>query len=140
MRRLVYLSVPTKRMTDADLEGILSDARATNSQFGVTGVLVYQDEMFFQCLEGPDDSVGRIFDKIGQSTRHRTIKTLLDEKVEDRIFPDWSMGYEPVLSSSGLEGYRSVVDIYSQADKKEKSGSTSDLVRQFLLGEFSQAA
>jgi hypothetical protein len=33
-----------------------------------------------------------------------------------------------------------VVDIYSQADKKEKSGSTSDLVRQFLLGEFSQAA
>jgi hypothetical protein len=139
MRRLVYLSVPTKRISDADLEGILADARATNVEFGVTGVLVYQDEMFFQCLEGPDDAVGRIFAKIGQSTRHRTIKTLMDEKVDSRIFPDWSMGYEPVLSPSGLVGYRSVVDIFSQADKKA-SNATSDLVRQFLLGEFSQAA
>ena len=139
MRRLVYLSAPTGPVSQEDLSAILDDARETNALFGVTGMLIYQDGMFFQCLEGPEDSVQRIFDKIGRSSKHAGVEVLLDEDATDRLFPDWAMSFTRLDDDASLHGYRSLMEVYDLTARARGDGAAT-LVREFLLGNASRAA
>ena len=50
---LVYVSVATKPLAREELLALLAVARRINEPLGVTGILLYVDETFFQVLEVP---------------------------------------------------------------------------------------
>ena len=138
MRRLVYLSKPTGTVTEASLQAILEDARANNAQHDVTGALIFQDDVFFQCLEGPQAGVQAVFDKIAHSSRHNNVQVMLDEAVDSRLFADWAMSYA-AIRSGGLPGFRSLMDVFEQLTGKP-SDEAAQLTRNFLLGDVQAAA
>ena len=59
MYELLYCSMATREMKEADILSILEKAREKNSRLGVTGLLVHQKRTneFLQILEGEKEVV-----------------------------------------------------------------------------------
>ena len=88
---LAYASRSSSDLQNADLEAILVDASAQNRIADVTGVLLYDGTSFLQYLEGPDEGVASVFDRIKRSSRHADIRVLFSGEVSERYFWNWSM-------------------------------------------------
>lgn len=94
MRQLVYVSSATHLMADPELNEILAASRRRNPADGVTGMLLYIDGGFLQVLEGEDDNVAAVYERICGDRRHRGCRILVDQPTDDRLFANWSMGFE----------------------------------------------
>lgn len=91
-RAVAYTSTAVAGLTPADLDHLLVDARAHNSMEGVTGVLLYDGQRFFQYFEGPDAGVERIYARIRESRMHVELDVLQDGPVQKLHFMQWHMG------------------------------------------------
>jgi hypothetical protein len=94
MISLTYLSTATVSFGENDLGDLLSSSRERNQAAGLTGAMLYAGGHFIQTLEGPEEAVEALFDRIGRDERHRSIIVALREEIDTRVFPDWSMGFE----------------------------------------------
>ena len=104
---LVYQSTATFPLSDAALEALLTQSRAWNTAHQLTGVLLYCENNIIQVLEGTQDEVEYIFERIAQDVRHRDIFKLADGPIAQRNFSQWSMGFKAVHSEDlqYLAGY-----------------------------------
>ena len=97
LMQMVYLSFATVKLkADADkqIEAILEEAVAHNSEVGITGELIYRNGIFLQLLEGRKSDVEQLLGKIlMDSNRHENMKVLFKQPMVERLFPDWSMAY-----------------------------------------------
>ncbi|WP_350464054.1 BLUF domain-containing protein [Acinetobacter tibetensis] len=56
--------------------------------------MCYTDGGFFQCVEGEQDSVLNLLNKIKQDQRHYDLSILPKKQIQtDFHFPDWSIKY-----------------------------------------------
>lgn len=95
--QLVYASRPFG-FDAATLLSILFKARARNSEVDVTGCLICRDDIYLQLLEGPADSVTKIYNKILEDDRHVEVIQLVRRGVPERMFGKWAMKDDPVQS------------------------------------------
>jgi hypothetical protein len=91
LSRVVYRSRAVAPLSPGDLQRLIAAAQARNRREAVTGVVLYDNDCFFQWLEGPAPSVARIMGSIRQDPRHADIEVLNDQSSQDRFFGDWSM-------------------------------------------------
>lgn len=103
MIRIVYSSSTERSLSKEELEVILATARRHNAVHDITGLLLYRDGVFIQALEGEERKVRSLYATICQDGRHRRITTLVDEKITERDFSNWSMGFH-VLTDEDLAG------------------------------------
>lgn len=75
---------------------ILLASRRNNARQAVVGGLYYGNNRFFQYLEGEEEAVNAVYDRIRQDERHRGVTTLLEEPLKQRTFDNWSMKYVPL--------------------------------------------
>ena len=94
--RLVYSSKAVARIDDGELRKILANARSSNPQHDLTGLLLFYEGEFLQVLEGPKDAVEALFKRISNDSRHVTVKRLDSRETDKRLFGDWSMAYVPI--------------------------------------------
>jgi hypothetical protein len=99
---LVYVSTATQLMTETELEKLLIEVNELNRQNNLTGVLLYNQGDFMQCLEGPEPALRETFKRISASSRHSGVFCLFDERIEQRSFPDWQMGLAKATQSQML--------------------------------------
>lgn len=104
---LAYVSLAVKEMPDDDLKLLLKYARQKNERLGITGMLLYRDGFFMQALEGDEESVDGLFERIRRDTRHRDVLLVYKEPVKARSFPDWTMGFNKMDDQTlgKLEGF-----------------------------------
>jgi hypothetical protein len=104
---LVYLSSATDALNDEELGNILEISRTNNFQIGVSGVLIYCDGNILQVLEGLEESVYKVFNKIKADPRHTNLITLQSRDISVRNFENWSMGYRTSNKAEfkQIEGY-----------------------------------
>ena len=88
----MYESSATEGFGAADLAALLTQARARNRAFGVTGMLLTESGWFLQALEGPELIVKNLMASIKRDPRHAHVRVLAEETVQRRRFPDWAMG------------------------------------------------
>jgi len=93
MRQLLYISNTDDDFPQAELERILATSRRNNVPLGLTGMLLYLGGAFLQVLEGPAESVEKIYTRIRSDSRHWEAQTLLESDVQHRAFGAWSMGF-----------------------------------------------
>ena len=99
---LTYVSSAVKPFSQSELLDLLTKSRENNSKLGVTGMLLYKDGNFMQVLEGDEDTVRVLITKIASDPRHRGLIILLQGPLEERQFPDWSMGFRDLTSAEVL--------------------------------------
>jgi hypothetical protein len=103
LRRIVYVSTETNPMSSAALDDLLRRARAKNDLVGVTGMLLYKDGDFLQVIEGPHGTIGDLYRVILRDPRHTNVTTIVDQRISERAFDTWSMGFHRV-SCDDLRG------------------------------------
>lgn len=105
----IYQSLSTpdsERFLDRNFE-ILSVSARNNSRDGITGLLVADNNKYFQAIEGPRDSVKACFERIKADMRHHDVELLIDRASDVRHFSRWSMGLVDALELSYSEVFNS---------------------------------
>jgi len=92
---LAYISRAAHGLSAEDLEGILQASRLNNAARGITGHLQCHGGYFFQVLEGPAPALDTLLKSLEQDPRHRDMRVLYREPMQQRNFADWSMGFGP---------------------------------------------
>lgn len=135
---IVYASFSEKELTEKELKKLLRDIRIKNKKQNVTGLLLYNDGAFIQVIEGESDIIHNLYNIIKVDPRHSNIVKLLDEPIEERAFPDWSMGFRKInrKQSAGIKGFSDFLVI----DDPEKTlkGSKKEVMQ--LLNSFRKHA
>lgn len=95
MRQVVYRSTTTAASGRAadDIPSIVQDAAARNGLEGITGLLYSEDDSFLQAIEGHDDSIDDLLNRLEADPRHRNLRILSDRQIDEREFGDWTMAY-----------------------------------------------
>lgn len=88
---LIYRSRASEQLTAADLSRIVKAARARNEGRWVTGILLFDGEYFLQMLEGPDEAVQALYERIAADARHVQVVRLLQDYAPLRRFPECGM-------------------------------------------------
>jgi hypothetical protein len=90
---IVYHSKAAVQFAELDLLYLLAGSRARNRAEGITGVLVFDRDTFFQWIEGPNLPLQRVWNSIRKDPRHQDIQVLADLSIPTRVFHDWHMQF-----------------------------------------------
>ena len=90
MRQYVYIST-AEALSGDDVAEILEVCQRNNAAREVTGLLLYNGRNFLQLLEGDDEALAWIMQRIERDSRHHGISRLYDETAEHRACPGWLM-------------------------------------------------
>ncbi len=107
LHELIYVSNAASTFLDADIPGLLDQARTKNARLRITGVLVHHQDKFMQLLEGEREQVFALFATICRDSRHGNIINVWDHRIDERNFSDWSMAFSAPesLALRGKPGY-----------------------------------
>lgn len=98
LERLLYRSKATHRLGSLHLFNLLALARERNLRLGITGHLLYSEEVFVQCIEGSPQSVEDLWQSIQRDDRHYDIELLKREPIQERRFNEWAMAFSTYAS------------------------------------------
>jgi len=96
LAQLIYVSVRSADCSDAEIEKILQSSIKNNGTIDITGVLLYSDKKFLQCLEGDYNQIVGLYDKIKEHKRHKNVVLISLGNVKERNFPSWQMGSKKI--------------------------------------------
>lgn len=93
LERLVYRSKATHKLGSLHLFNLLLRSRQRNRELDITGHLLYTEEVFVQCIEGPPASIEALWQSLQRDDRHHDLELLSRQPETSRRFPDWSMAF-----------------------------------------------
>ena len=131
---LVYTSLANQKMSDDNLKDLLKKSRLKNERKNVTGMLLYLDPFFIQILEGEEAIINESFNIIKQDSRHHKVKIIYKKPIEERSFPNWTMGFNKISDENvdAVEGFsdfwqRPTSDFFSDSPSE-----TEKMLEKFL--------
>lgn len=129
--QVIYASTGHDLFTEKKLNNLLEESRSANLKIGITGLLAYKDGNFMQSLEGQEQKVIELMQKISRDTRHFGIILMCKGFVERREFSNWSMAYLN-LSGDPSEGFSDfLTSDKSEHEKKISAGKAKILMLNF---------
>ena len=94
LKRIIYVSEKTD-ISDESLADIIASSKKNNPKSDITGCLLSGRNSFLQLLEGPKQTIDKLYFKINADSRHKNIVKLSDEEIGERLFSSWSMKLAP---------------------------------------------
>jgi len=135
MIQISYISTAPNPLSSAQLLELLQQCLSNNRAQGVTGMLLYGNETFLQALEGEDETVDRLYDKIAKDPRHANIVCLSRKSIDRRQYADWTMGFKR-LSDGELQHIEGFKD-FTIKDFTTDFLSRHGVAREKLMDHFS---
>jgi hypothetical protein len=136
--QLLYSSAQAYEMETADMVKLLFDARAFNRENGITGLLLYHEGRFMQLIEGDQHEIQRLYRRIAQDSRHRDVILEVNAPADQRLFPQWQMGYADAPEMDGLPalaGAESERDVMAILRVLAREHMSAMRLVQFLRGD-----
>jgi hypothetical protein len=132
-RQLLYISLATRDFSDAELSVLLEEARLANFEHNVTGLLLYVERLFIQCIEGEQKTVSQLAKNIQNDGCHTDFTLRLDKSVEAPSFSNWSMGFHAQTLSDlqKTEGFHDIRSIRDFEAIKHKSDLIITIMKDF---------
>jgi hypothetical protein len=96
MYYFLYASSAVRPFDASELDALLQVSRRNNAAADVSGMLLHHDGSFLQYLEGNEEDVSGVFERISKDPRHHGVFVLDKGSMAARALPSWSMGYEPL--------------------------------------------
>lgn len=127
INQMIYISQATRKMSTSDLHEILKKAQDNNQSIDVTGSLFYNGGWFLQVLEGPTDTLKKLFNKIEKDSRHKNSRIIYDEPARFRTFTRWTMNMTN-LEDRQADKYDELVEVIEAAKTDRKIGASSPAV------------
>ena len=111
--RLIYRSKATQEFGSLALFHLLTQAQLRNEQLQITGHLLYFNDEFTQCIEGPAESIEQLWQSLSRDTRHREVELLARHSISERRFAQWSMAFS-TYSAFYVHGMRGFFPVNEQ--------------------------
>lgn len=93
LKQLAYVSNATKPMDEAALLALLEESRQNNARDNITGFLMHCDGNFFQVIEGSEQAIEDLFQRLMRDIRHHRVTCILRRDISERMFAEWSMAF-----------------------------------------------
>jgi hypothetical protein len=93
LRRIAYLSRPCDNFPVTEIPRIFRVSRQRNADEGVSGVLVCTGNYFLEVIEGTQETIAELWERVLSDPRHVDAIVLADEVAEERWFADWRAGF-----------------------------------------------
>ena len=97
IKHLIYSSKPIN-FDDVSISDILKSSQNNNKNDGITGALIFREDIYLQFLEGPENKVDKAFNKIASDPRHKNVLKLKEDITDRKLFASWAMRGDPVKS------------------------------------------
>lgn len=97
--QIIYISRSTftpKKIAngiESNVARILAKSRANNRRDGLVGVLYFGSGFFFQCLQGEEAAIDRLYGLLKADDRHKDVKLLSRTSIPALTYSDWAMKY-----------------------------------------------
>jgi hypothetical protein len=128
---LVYVSTSVDELSKQSLTNLIEKASKRNDSLAVTGLLLYSDGNFMQCLEGPHESIEILMKSIRSDSRHYGHFVLWEGEISNREFIGWGMAARsPDAGLSKMSHYQSI-DVWLNSSKDVGASPASDLLEGF---------
>lgn len=89
---LCYFSRLDPSLGSRGVREIIDSSARNNAIEGITGCLVIDGGFFAQVLEGPEDRIRTLAERISRDPRHHDMRIVWLDGIEERAFDDWFMG------------------------------------------------
>jgi hypothetical protein len=113
MIQVTYISHVSEPLSSEQLLALLLQCRTQNAERGITGMLIYGNCTFLQTIEGDEDVIDPLMEKISKDGRHEDIRLLTRRSIESRQYADWSMGFAQV-TDEGLKDVQGLKDFAAE--------------------------
>jgi hypothetical protein len=128
MKYLIYTSHTNN---DQQIHDMLNSIRYNNSLYGITGLLLMYDGLIVQLIEGREEVVNRLWKNLLHDKRHYRVMKVLEKKIVNRLFPDWTMGFIDKRSVTNTKGYSNMLrdrsKVHTDDSLKDKIFALNDL-------------
>ena len=94
LKQVIYVSEISDTSSDS-LTDIYDISQKNNSESGISGCLLIGSNSYLQLLEGPESAVKNLYSKIKVDSRHKNVKKLFEQHIEEKLFSSWSMKFAP---------------------------------------------
>ena len=94
LKQIIYVSEKANKSAES-LTDIYDISQKNNPKSEISGCLLVGSNSFLQLLEGPDSAVEKLYSKIKLDSRHKKVKKLYDQQIEEKLFSSWSMKFAP---------------------------------------------
>lgn len=84
-------------------QALLKHARAKNHSSSVSGYLHREEDVYYQWIEGPVQTIEALLVKLQGDPRHACFSLLNKQVIAQRQFPSWTMGYSSADKGTLLE-------------------------------------
>jgi hypothetical protein len=102
MKVLVYKSVATDLFDPGRIDDLCQQAFIFNNSKGITGLLIYHEKIFFQWIEGSENDIFLLYEKLKKDPRHQYLREILYTDSASRQFNGWGM--KAVYSNMDMSG------------------------------------
>lgn len=94
------MSTAISEASAKDILNSIERFRQCNEELDITGMLLRIQEnnqiRFVQLLEGEEETVRQLFEKISKDPRHKAVRLVHQANILQRDFSNWSMGFHPI--------------------------------------------
>lgn len=110
LKQIIYISETPTPLSLPEVEAILEVSRKNNRHDGISGMLLYADNVFIQVIEGEESLVTALYQKVSKDPRHTAVTLVSDQAIKQRSFRNWSMGFSQIsdpeiLAELGLNDF-----------------------------------
>jgi len=131
LKQLVYISTAVNPFSRDDIRTLLVGARRRNAELGLSGLLLVDNSLFLQVLEGSPPAVDNIFATISRDVRHRDIDVIYsNDALPERQFARWAMGGK-ILGEGLPHDFRSLDSRVKEVLRRSRAEGTA--AHQLLL-------
>ena len=99
----IYVSTLAPGRPVSSVGNIAGKARVSNPIRGITGLLIFDGMRFCQQLEGMEQQVLALLEKVRHDPRHTNVQIVHHDELASRRFNNFSLGYTTVEDPQVLE-------------------------------------
>ena len=130
LEQLIYVGSASHLFSDQELLTLLKESRRKHEKLNVSGLLVYSEGTFIQVLEGPEEILSELYKSIQHDQRYHRCFVLLRQKIVERVFEGWSMGFRNPTNcdAENVAGY---LDFFGDCPVPERGAPAYRLLNSF---------
>lgn len=108
LHELLYCSVLAPNQMPTVVGQIVAQARARNTERGLTGLLVFDGLHFCQHIEGPRDAVLKLLDSLRRDGRHTDLRVVYEGSRTERRYRRFDLGFAQSDADDDMAGIQAL--------------------------------
>ncbi|HKL35931.1 MAG TPA: BLUF domain-containing protein [Salegentibacter sp.] len=109
-----YVSTVNPALSESEIQAALDFSKDWNNNNNITGILLYSQGNFFQVLEGQEQLLKELFERIKLDERHHNIITIFQKPIPDVQFDGYEADFislDDHFQQKNIESYTKQVSL-----------------------------